>query len=288
MQIAIAGSTGFLGKQLSEYFLRSGNELIAISRQDFAGGINHLSKVINSADVIINLAGSSVLTRWTKKNKNLIRSSRIGTTRLLVAAALSNESPRSPRLFINASAIGIYENNGNHDEYSSSLGSGFLASVCKDWEGESILLKDSGTRLCTIRIGVVLGITGGPLQKMLPIFKAGLGGKIGSGLQPFSFIHVTDFCRAIEHLIFHDPSSGVYNLVSPLPTSNKLFTNTLSVSLHRPAFFTVPVFALKLFYGEASGILTQGTCAVPARLLTDDFQFQFPDISSAIKDLVNK
>jgi uncharacterized protein len=286
MIIAISGATGFIGKQLSDYFLRTGNELIMISRGDFACGINHLAKVINSADVIINLAGSSVLLRWTNKNRDIIRSSRIITTQLLVDAVRKNETGHCPKVFINASAIGIYGDSGNHDEYSTILGSGFLASVCKAWESETVALNNINLRLCIIRIGIVLGNTGGTFGKMLPVFKAGLGGRIGSGKQPFSFIHILDFCRAIEHLILNDKSSGVYNLASPEPTTNNLFSKTLSRYLHRPYLFIIPGFVLKIIYGEASVLLTEGICVKPTRLAEEGFKFLFPDVSAAVYDLV--
>lgn len=288
MKIAISGSTGFIGKQLSDYLLRSGNELIVISRHDFSGGSNQLAKVINSADVIINLAGASVLQRWTNKNKQLILSSRVDTTRLLVDAVQKNIPGHRPKVFISASAIGIYDNYGIHDEFSSALGTDFLAVVCKAWESETESLKKLDIRLCTIRLGIVLGTTGGSFQKMLPLFKLGLGGKIGSGNQPFSFIHITDLCRAIDHLITNDKSSGIYNMVSPNPVTNKEFTIALANQLHRPAFFKVPKFALKLVYGEASDVLTKGALVIPARLPGEGFQYRFPDLSSALADLVLK
>lgn len=288
MKIAISGSTGFIGKQLSEFFLQSGNELIVISRGDFAGGCNQLTKVIKSADVIINLAGASVLRRWSDKNKRLILSSRVDTTRLLVKAVQENQTEHHPRVFINASAIGIYENDKSHDEFSKALGTDFLASVCKAWEDETVVLKEMDLRLCTVRIGIVLGTTGGSFHKMLSLFKAGLGGKIGSGKQPFSFIHISDFCKAIEHLIKCEKSAGIYNFVSPEPTTNELFTNALADNLNRPAFFAVPEFALKLVYGEAAEMLTMGAKVIPVRLLDEGFQFQFSDISLAIADLVKK
>ena len=287
MRIAIAGSTGFIGKQLSAYLLQSGNELIVISRDDFACGSNQLAKVINSAEVIINLAGAPVLQRWSKKNKELILTSRIDTTRLLVSAVRQNLAAHCPQIFINGSAIGIYEDFENHDETSSKLGSGFLAKVCKAWESQTLTLKDVGIRLCTIRIGIVLGTTGGSFRKMLPVFKMGFGGKIGSGTQPFSFIHISDFCRAIDHLINNQDSRGVYNFCSPEPTTNQEFTNTLSGRLQRPAYFTVPEFALRLIYGEAAEMLTRGARVKPARLLSEGFQFHFPDISTTIADLVH-
>jgi len=286
MKIAISGSTGFIGKQLSEFLLHSGNELIVITRNDFAGGSNQLAKVIKSADVIINLAGASVLRRWNEKNKKLILSSRIDTTRLLVKAVQINQSENRLRVFINTSAIGIYEINKSHDEFSTVLGTDFLAFVCKAWEEATADLRELDLRLCTIRIGIVLGTTGGSLRKMLPLFKAGLGGKIASGKHPFSFIHISDFCNAIWHLIINGESTGIYNLVCPEPTTNKLFTEVLANYLHRPAIFTVPEFALKLIYGEAAGMLTTGAKVISARLPNEGFQFKFSDINSAIADLV--
>ncbi|MEI6679383.1 MAG: TIGR01777 family oxidoreductase [Mariniphaga sp.] len=288
MKIAIAGSTGFIGKQLSDYLLKTDHELIVISRGDFAAGRNHLSKIINSADVIINLAGASVLQRWNNRNKKLILSSRVDTTRLLVEAVLESNSTNSIKVFINASAIGIYQNSGVHDEFLSALGSNFLAAVCKAWEAETVSLGATDLRLCTIRIGVVLGTSGGSLGKMLPLFKIGIGGKIASGRQAFSFIHIMDFCRAIDHLISNNESSGIYNLVAPEPATNQLFTNTLAAFLHRPAILKVPAFALKLLYGEASEMLTEGATVIPSRLMKEGFQFRFPSIPAALEDLVQK
>ena len=288
MKIAISGSTGFIGKQLSDFFSRSGNELIVISRSDFVAGSNQLAKVINSADVIINLAGSPVLQRWTKSNKQQILSSRVDTTRLLVDAVRKNLPEHSPRVFINASAIGIYRNTGIHDEQSTILGNDFLAEVCKAWESETEPLREMDLRLCIARFGIVLGTKGGSLQKMLPVFKIGLGGKIGSGKQPFAFIHIEDLCRAIDHLIFNDSSSGIYNMVSPDPVTNDEFTVALAESLHRPALFTVPEFALKIIYGKAAEVLTKGAFVKPVHLLKEGFVFQFPDITAALTDLVQK
>lgn len=288
MKIAISGSTGFIGKQVSDYLLQRGNEIIVISRKDFADADNRLAKIINSADVILNFAGSSVLCRWNKQNKAQIFSSRIDTTKKLVDALKLNSSVQSPKIFINSSAIGIYDDQGVHDETSSAFSTDFLASVCKAWEGETESLKNVNVRTCIIRIGIVLGTTGGSLGKLLPLFKAGIGGKIGKGKQPFSFIHIHDFCRVIEHLIENKDSSGIYNLVSPEPSTNELFTEALAKSLHRPAIFTVPELGLKLLYGEAAGIITSGICARPAHLLSENFEFKFSDITSTIRNLVQK
>ena len=287
-KVAISGSTGFIGKQLIDYLLRCGYEIIAISRNDFANQGKQLAKIINSADVILNLAGSSVLCRWNTRNKQQIFSSRIDTTRLLADAVRKNSPELGPKVFINASATGIYANEGVHDESSREFGSDFLASVCESWEGETDILNGLNLRLCIIRTGIVLGSTGGSLKKMLPLFRAGIAGRIGSGKQSFSFIHITDFCRAIEHLIDNPHSSGIYNMVSPEPTTNKQFTDVLAHCLHRPAIFPVPEFALKLIYGEGAGLLTKGVAVKPAHLLDEGFQFKYPDIATALSDLVQK
>ena len=287
MKIAISGGTGFIGKQLSDLLLRSGHELIVISRTDLSAGIDHLAKVIKSSDVIINLAGAPVLQRWNNKNKQIIISSRVDTTRKLVEAVQINRPDNIPSVFISTSAISIYKNGDTHDEQSSNLGSGFLASVCEAWEKETEPLRDLDLRLCTIRIGMVLGKNGGSLKTMLPLFKMGLGGKIGSGKQPFPFIHIEDVCKAIEFLILNDKCTGIYNFVAPNPVTNKLFTQALSKKLHRPAIFTVPGFMLKLIFGKASEMLIEGAIIKPSHLLKDGFQFKYPDVESALDNIIN-
>ena len=288
MKIAISGSTGFIGKQLTGYLLQHGHEITVISRNDFTATNNQLAKLIISADVILNLAGSSVLCRWNQRNKQQILSSRIDTTRLLVDAVRKNAAVHLPEIFLNASAIGIYQEAGIHDESSVALNTDFLASVCSAWENETAPLKQLNLRTCILRTGIVLGTTGGSFAKMLPLFKFGLGGKIGSGKQLFAFIHIADYCCAILHLIETPQSSGIYNLVGPEPTTNGSFTGILAGHLHRPAFFTVPEFALRLVYGQAAELLTKGVNVKPARLLSEGFRFNYPDISSALLDLIQK
>ena len=192
-----------------------------------------------------------------------------------------------PKLFINSSAIGIYDETKTHDESSLAFNTDFLASVCQAWENETQPLEFLNIRKCIIRTGIVLGTSGGSMNKILPVFKAGLGGRIGSGKQPFSFIHIRDFCRAVHHLIENEQSSGIYNFVSPEPTNNLKFTQVLAKRLCRPAIFTVPELALKMIYGEAAGLLIKGVTVVPARLINEGFEFDFPDISSAISGLVS-
>ena len=287
MKIAIAGSSGFIGKYLSSFLLKSENEIIKISRKDLESGSNHVAKLIKSANVVINLAGAPVLQRWTKKNQKQILSSRVDTTRILAAAVLYN-LPDSRPLFINASAIGIYKIGQTHTEMSKHFGNDFLSDVCQKWEHEAKVLGNSAIRLIIMRLGIVLGKEGGTLKTMLPIFKIGLGGRLGSGEQPFSFIHIEDLCRGIEHLINNQQSEGLYNLVGPHVVTNQVFTKTISHILHRPAFFAVPTFILKVIYGKASDIICKGSTVIPEHLLKEGFEFKFPEISLALNDLLNK
>ena len=209
------------------------------------------------------------------------------TTRKLVEAVRLNLSEHKSIIFISASAISIYKSGEIHDEHSTNRGTDFLASVCKAWEKEAEPLNFFNIRLCTIRIGMVLGSTGGSLKTMLPMFKLGLGGKIGSGKQPFSFIHIEDVCSAIEFLILNDQCKGIYNFVAPNPITNELFTRALSKRLHRPAIFTVPAFVLKLIFGKASVLIIDGVTVKPAHLLKDGFHFKYPDIGSALDNILN-
>jgi uncharacterized protein (TIGR01777 family) len=286
MKIIITGGTGFLGKLLSTYLLSLHHEIVIIQRSDWLKGSIHLSKLINSSDVVINLAGSPVIKRWTNANKMQIVNSRIELTRSLVEI-LNDLSPEErPKILISASAIGIYDSIHIHSEQSLDFDKGFLANVCMQWENCLKPLSDSGIRICVIRIGMVLGRNGGMLKKLIPLFKAGLGGKIGSGKQGFSFIHYHDFCRAIVFMITHKECIGVFNLTSPQFTTNVDFTKTLARACHRYAFLPVPEIALKLVYGEAAVSLIQGQSVKPEHLLESGFTFLYPDLESALQEIL--
>jgi uncharacterized protein len=193
-----------------------------------------------------------------------------------------------PRLFISASAIGIYPDISDQifDEQNSEKGSGFLASVVEQWENETSDLVNGNIRLIIARIGVVLGKDGGLIKKTLPLFKLGLGGKIASGNQSLSFIHINDIVKAINFFIQNQETSGIYNLVAPNISTNKQFTQIMGHLLNRPTFLTVPAFALKLIYGEAAKIMINGEKVAPSHLIKDGFSFEFPTIGSALKDIL--
>jgi uncharacterized protein len=286
MKIAITGGSGFIGRNLVNYFSKLQWPVIQVKRSDFAKGTAHLANLITGVDAIINLAGEPVVKRWTAAYKNEILSSRIETTKALIEAIQLVEISVRPTVVISASAIGIYSNQNIHDESSVEFGNGFLAEVCKQWERCLEPLYSKDIRTCIVRLGLVLGKDGGSLQKMLPIFKAGFGGKIGSGRQGFSFIHIDDLCRAIEFLLLNDKCRGIYNMVAPEITINSGFTKALAKTLKRPALFKVPSFALKLIYGEGAETILSGQFVYPKRLLDEGFSFDYPEINQALSALL--
>lgn len=288
MKIVITGGTGFLGRHLVAYLKTLGHETMLIQRSDTRQGTYRISKLIKSSDVLINLAGSSVIKRWTASNRKEILSSRLNTTKLLVDSILGIAPEERPSLFLSASAIGIYDSFSMHSESSENFDDSFLAEVCKEWEAAVETLRPTNVRLCVMRIGIVLGIEGGMMKQLIPLFKAGFGGKIGSGKQPFSFIHYHDFCRAVEHLIENKPCKGIFNLTAPVISTNIEFTRMLAKACHRPAFFSVPEIALKMIYGKAAVVLTRGQKVYPKQLLDSGFQFKYPDIASAIENLISQ
>ncbi len=288
MRITITGGTGFLGRHLTTHLSSLGHEIVLIRRPDLSEGPDRISKLIKSADVVINLAGSPVIKRWSDKNKREILSSRIDTTDLLVEAVLSLSSAERPSVIISASAIGIYDSIHIHKEDSRFFDTNFLADVVRQWENCLKPLENSTIRVCVMRIGMVIGENGGIMQKLYPLFNAGLGGRIGSGKQGFSFIHYTDICRAVSFLIENNQCSGVFNLTASKYTTNKFFTKTLAKQCHRPAFFIVPETALRLVYGEAAVALLSGQFVYPQHLLDCGFEFRYPDIDSAVKAVLER
>jgi len=286
MKIVLTGGTGFLGRHLVSYLSALRHEIILIQRSDIREGIYRISKLIKSSDVLINLAGSPVIKRWTASNKSEMISSRLTTTKMLVDLIADMSPEERPSVFLSASAIGIYDSINFHSESSENYDDNFLADVCKKWENALVPLKQTNTRLCVLRIGIVLGKDGGMLKQLIPLFKLGLGGKIGSGLQHFSFIHYQDFCTVVNYLIENENCKGVFNLTAPEISTNKEFTRILSEEIHRPAFFTVPEIALKLFYGNAAVTMIRGQKVYPEHLLHCGFQFRYPDLTSAIRSIV--
>ncbi len=279
--VAISGASGFVGSCLKRHLLNSFH-ILPIKREELDDK-EKLASIIDSSHIVINLSGASVLSRWTQKRKHILRSSRLKSTKKLVNAI--NASKNKPELFISTSAVGIYDSFGIHDENRYSYADDFLAQLCKDWEEEAL---KSNVRTVIFRLGVVLGEEAGAYKQMIVPFRFGFGGKIGSGKQGFSCIHILDLMRAYEFVINNKRVDGVLNLVCPEPTTNKDFTNTLATNLKRPAFFTVPSFILKLLYADGAIILTSGQKVKPSRLLEYGFKFRFSTSDEIVKDLVCK
>lgn len=284
MKIAISGSSGFIGRHLARYFSDSGMDIVPLSHPLLQKATDEeLREVLEGCDVVINLAGASINQRWTEQAKHRIMDSRIAVTRRLVVAV--NALDRKPELFISASAVGIYPSDGIYNEGSAAEGDGFLANVCRQWEEEAQKLS-TDVRLAITRFGVVLASDGGALPLMLLPFRLFAGGKIASGKQGFSWIHIDDVVQAMLFVIDHKALSGVINFVSPQPVSNAVFTEAASMALSRPAWFTVPRFVFRLLYGEGEVFVTEGQRVFPTRLLSAGYSFRYSDIRMALQSLI--
>lgn len=285
LRIALTGSTGFIGRKIKQNLEEQGHQLVDIWRSDLEEH-EKIRKKINQTDILINLAGKPIMIRWTMKNRKEIYQSRIFTVRKLAESIREMKNP--PKHFINASAIGIYNDVAEHTEASDAYASDFLSRVVKDWEDEAIKIKDHGIDVTILRLGIVLGNDGGALGKMLPLFRCGLGGRIGRGKQEFSFIHCEDLVRAIGFIMNRKNPGGIYNLVSPQRVTNEIFVNEMARILNRPAFFHVPETILKIIIGESSIILTKGQKVIPKQLLDEGFVFKYPEIGKCLENLLIK
>jgi uncharacterized protein (TIGR01777 family) len=243
-------------------------------------------KSVSGFDAVIHLAGETIVGRWTEAKKARIRDSRILGTRHL-AEALS-KAPQPPRVLISASAIGYYGDRGEEILLEDSRpGAGFLAEVCREWEAASQPANDAGIRTVQMRFGVVLSPRGGALSKMLPPFRMGLGGKIGSGRQWWSWIDVKDLVGAIHHVLRSDLLRGPVNVVAPKPVRNEEFTKSLAAVLSRPSIFPMPAFAARLALGQmADELLLASQHVEPAKLVATGYSFQYPGLKPALEAIL--
>lgn len=294
MKIALTGATGFIGRALTSLLKEEGHDLVILTR-DPHGQAGYFtwspieepapSAVLEGAEAVIHLAGEPVAQRWTAEAKSRIRDSRVLGTRNLVLGLRG--LARHPRTLICASAIGYYGNRG--DEVlaeSSAPGSGFLSDTCVEWEDESQAAQSLGMRVVRLRIGVVLGHGGGALEKMLPPFRMGVGGKLGDGRQWMSWIHLTDLARMFAWAVENTDLTGALNGTSPNPATNQVFTQKLAESLGRPAVFTVPSLAVKLMYGEMAEVVLGSLRVLPRVAQNGGFRFQFPGLDGALEHLL--
>ncbi len=283
MKIAITGANGFIGSAVSQYLLAKGWTVLHLSRQEISMPAKELAAKLKGTNVVLNLAGAPIISRWTEVQKKILHDSRILTTRKLVGAIFL--MPEKPGLLLSGSAIGIYRDTGSHTENDYTYSDDFLGKISLAWEVEA-LKAPAETRVVLLRTGVVLGKSGGALAKMILPFRIGLGGIIASGKQGFSWIHLQDMVRAIEYLIEHKEMSGAFNFTAPSPVDNLVFTQTLGKALHRPTVIPVPAFALKLLYGEGAATVTGGQTVYPEKLIQAGFQFRFGTIQAALEDIL--
>ncbi|MCX8026515.1 MAG: TIGR01777 family oxidoreductase [Thermodesulfovibrionales bacterium] len=284
MNIAMTGASGFVGGNLTKAFNEKGWSVTPIHKGDIEIGVERLKALLTNTDVVINLAGAPIIAKWTEQYKKVLYDSRIGTTRKLIDALKQIE--KRPDVLISTSAVGIYSEEGSHTESNFTYANDFLGDLARQWEDEALKARQLSIRTVIFRFGIVLGTNGGALQQMITPFKLGLGGTIGDGNQGFSWIHIQDLINAFIKAIEDTSMEGIYNLTAPEPTTNKILTKTLSRALGRPAFFRIPEFVLRLKYGDGARVLTSGQTVFPERLLQGNFRFKFPDITSAIGDII--
>jgi hypothetical protein len=294
-RILITGASGPIGTALLASLQPQANEVVRLVRgtPQSAGEVrwDPMAAVppatVSGFDVVVHLSGESVMGRWTDAKKRAIRESRVASTTNLATALASTD--RKPPVFICASAIGFY---GDHRDETlneeSPSGPGFLPEVCREWETASRIAADSGIRTVNIRIGLVLSAKGGALSAMLTPFKLGLGGRIGSGKQWWSWIHLDDIIGGIHYAIGDQSIAGPLNLVAPAPVRNAEFTKVLASVLGRPAVLPVPEFALRLAFGSmaAEEMLLASQRVIPRRLEANGYRFLYGDLRAALESLI--
>jgi len=283
MVVTICGAGGLIGQFLTREFRKKGWTLKTVHQADFAmDDSTFLKEKIEGSEVVINLAGASIASKWTPARKQEIYDSRIQTTRKITRSVISAQTP--PEVYISSSAIGIYDNVHTHDEESINFDTGFLGKVCLDWEAEA--QQASGvTRVVSLRTGVVLSADGGALEKMHFPFSIGLGGKIGKGTQPFSFIHIDDLVNIFLFVITNGTISGPVNAVSPYPSTNLELTEKFGKVFKQPAFLTIPNFVLRMKLGEGAVMLLEGQKVLPSKLESAGFKWKYPTIQNALVNL---
>jgi len=299
MKVFMTGGTGFVGTYLTKKFIDQGNAVTILTqaptgRELKIPGLSYLTgdpnvrgkwqDAVKDHEIIVNLAGASIFSRWTDEQKKILRESRINTTRHLVEA-LRAEASRV--LFFSTSAVGYY---GFHEDEelteSSPAGGDFLAGLAADWEAEALRAKEKGARVVITRFGIVLGQNGGALGQMIPLFKFFLGGPLGSGRQWFSWIHMQDLADAFLFLVQHPEISGAVNVCSPQPVRNKELGSAIGRVPRRPSFLPAPGFMIELLLGEFGSVLLKGQRVIPRRLLDAGFRFSYPEIEHALRSII--
>ncbi|SFA70461.1 TIGR01777 family oxidoreductase [Azotobacter beijerinckii] len=297
MHILLTGGTGLMGRSLCRQWSAEGHRLTVWSRSpgrvpglcgSSVRGIGRLEELDGETlDAVVNLAGAPIADRpWTRKRKALLWASRITLTEQLVGW-LQTRLQR-PRVLISGSAVGWYGDGGERElhEDMGPVGGDFASQLCGAWEDSARRAEELGMRVVLLRSGVVLAPDGGFLQRLLPVFRLGLGGPIGNGRQWLPWVHIADQVALIDFLLRREDAQGPYNACAPKPVRNGEFARALGRVLHRPALLPAPAFALRLGLGELAGLLLGGQRAVPRRLCEAGFVFRFTDLNAALADLL--
>jgi uncharacterized protein (TIGR01777 family) len=306
MKVAITGATGFVGSRLVTKLHDRGDEILVFARDVekakrlFPPAVYPRVKIVpyeatesgdwqkslSGCDAVVNLAGEPISERWTAANKQAILNSRqIGTRKLVEAIAKADVKPK---VLISGSAVGYYGTSETETfDENSPAGQDFLADICQRWETEASKVKDFGTRLVILRTGIVLG-NGGALAKMIPPFKLFAGGPIGTGRQWFSWIHREDLIQLILYCLDLPEIQGVFNATAPNPVRMKEFCHVLGEVMNRPSWLPVPDFALEILLGEGAKVVLEGQEVLPKATLSLGFQYRYPDLASALREIVPK
>lgn len=302
MKVLVTGATGTIGRAICERLAAEGHSIVVLSRrpenarvvpgaQAFRWDAEREVPPVEAwagVDAVVHLAGEPVAgARWTDEQKRRIRDSRVLGTRHLIDGMKALANP--PRVLVSASAVGYYGNRGDAQlDESSAPGEGYLVDVCREWERQSERAREFGVRVVLLRIGVVLSKTGGALEKMLLPFKLGLGGRLGSGRQWFPWIHLDDIVGIVQHALATPEAQGPLNGAAPGIVTNEEFTRQFAAALHRPVFFPVPEFALRLMMGEMAAVVLASQRVLPKATIAAGYQFKFPDLTPALVDVLNQ
>jgi hypothetical protein len=298
MIITLSGATGLLGSALMPALLKDGHQIRLLSRTARTGlpsGVDLFlwdttrseppAEALRGADAVIHLAGEPVSQRWTPDVKKRLVESRVNSTRLLVQG-ISTLSER-PRILLSGSAIGYYGDRGETLlPETAAAGKDFLARLSADWEAQANLARSLGLRVHALRTGIVLSEKGGALEKMLPMFRFGIGGKLAGGQQWMSWIHIEDWVGLVRHLLGKDLAAGPVNCVGPSAARNEEFTAVLGKVLRRPALLTVPKFALEALFGEMAGVLLSSQRVEPGVARETGYSYHFPQLEAALRNLL--
>ncbi|CRL60670.1 cell division inhibitor, NAD(P)-binding protein [Proteus vulgaris] len=297
MKILITGGTGLIGKALVCELALSNNDITVLSRSPqkvyshFCNEITCWTQLsdkqnLNEFDAVINLAGEPIAdNRWTPAQKQKLINSRCDLTQKLVELIKTSDSP--PSVFISGSAVGFYGDQGDLQVTEQTPANPeFTHELCAKWESIALEAQTPLTRVCLLRTGIVLSTLGGALPKMSKPFKLGLGGKLGSGKQYMPWIHIDDMVSAIIFLLKTQDAKGAFNLTAPNPVQNKEFTRLLGKAFNRPALMTVPESVLRLVMGESATLVLGGQQAIPEKLLNAGFEFRYPQLEEALKDII--